>query len=87
MAICSLLYNIFWSISFQRDYHHLLETNHKLVEFVKQISKNQGNEDQIALVRKLADGILFNLDLIESNVHSKSLSNEIVTDGVKVMVS
>ncbi|CAF2819150.1 unnamed protein product [Rotaria sp. Silwood2] len=87
ILICSLLYNIFWSISFQSEYHDLLKSNMKFVQFVQQIAKIKGNDEYIVRMRESANGILFNLDLVEQFIlqNQSQIKNDI--DGLKVMVS
>lgn len=84
-ALCSLLYRIFWSISFQPAYHAQLKANPALVQLVQRMAKHHGDDDDSVLLREAADGILFNLDLIEQPVHANLPTTD--TDGVKVMVS
>ncbi|CAF0966207.1 unnamed protein product [Rotaria sp. Silwood1] len=85
--MCSLLYTIFWSISFQTNYHVKLKTNTEFVGFIQQTAKKNSNDGYVGSIRQSANGILFNLDLIQqSHLPSKPDIDDHI-DGVKVMIS
>ncbi|CAF1305003.1 unnamed protein product [Rotaria sp. Silwood1] len=84
--ICVSLYTIFWSISFQSDYYVTLKENDEFIRFVVQMSKTESNDEHIVAMRRAAKGILFNLDLVQTDLQ---LIDNIETDydHVKVMIS
>jgi hypothetical protein len=68
MIICSSLYAIFWSISFQSEYHHKLKSIDEFIRFVEQTSKTETNDEHAVMMKRAAKGILFNLDLIQMDI-------------------
>ncbi|CAF3975694.1 unnamed protein product [Rotaria sordida] len=85
--ICSSLYTIFWSISFQSDYYLKLKNNDEFIQFIEQMSKTESNNEHIVTMRRAAKGILFNLDLVQTDLQPIDNNIEIDYDHVKVMIS
>ncbi|CAF2100937.1 unnamed protein product [Rotaria magnacalcarata] len=72
--ICASLHTIFWSISFLPEYSVKLESNAKFLSSIEQRIKTQTMDEHAAVMRRAANGILFNLGLI--NVLDKSKKND-----------
>ncbi|CAF4569394.1 unnamed protein product [Rotaria sp. Silwood2] len=85
--MCSLLYTIFWSISFQTNYHVKLKANTEFVGFIQQTAKMNSSDKYVASIRQSANGILFNLDLVQQSFISSKPDIDDHIDGVKIMIS
>ncbi|CAM2721124.1 unnamed protein product [Rotaria socialis] len=84
--ICASLYTIFWSISFQSDYSTKLKENNEFIEFVQQVSTNESTDENIVAMKRAAKGILFNLDLIQTDLQPID-DTDTDDDHVKAMIS
>ncbi|CAF1306013.1 unnamed protein product [Adineta steineri] len=86
--ICSSLYTIFWSISFQAEYHAKLKSIENFIQYVEQISKLESIDEHAVMMKRAAKGILFNLDLIEMDVQPiEENINVIGNNQIKLMIS
>ena len=69
IIICSSLYSIFWSISFQSEYHLKLKSIEEFIRYVEQTIENiETNDEYTVMMKRAAKGILFNLDLIQMDI-------------------
>lgn len=90
--ICSSLYTIFWSISFQTEYNLKLKLNEKFLDLVEQTATVQSKDEPILIMRRAAKGILFNLDRIDMDVEpiediTTTNDNNNNDNQIKVMIS
>ncbi|CAF4103292.1 unnamed protein product [Rotaria sp. Silwood2] len=87
--ICSSLYTIFWSISFQSGYNTKLKSNDKFLSLVEQRVKNQSNDEYNLCMKRAAKGIFFNLDYIQTDVQSieDNHKNDDNDNQIKIMIS
>ncbi|CAF3556177.1 unnamed protein product [Rotaria socialis] len=85
--ICSQFYTIFWSISFQLDYHPTMKNNTEFVRFIEQIAEIDSSSEEIAIIKRSAKGIRFNLDLDQSLIVNTQSERKDQADGIRVMVS
>lgn len=85
--ICSSLYTIFWSISFQQDYVVKLKDNDEFIGYVMQMSKADSTDEHIIAMKRAAKGILYNLDLVQTDLQPIEDNTETNDDQVKVMIS
>ncbi|CAF0889251.1 unnamed protein product [Adineta ricciae] len=83
--ICSSLYTIFWSISFQSEYHSKLKSMEEFIAHVEQISKLESNDEHAIMMKRAAKGILYNLDLIQMDI--QPIEESINENQVKIMIS
>ena len=85
--ICSLLYSIFWSISFHVDFTLKLKSNEEFLRCVEQSSKSDSTDEHAVAMKRAAKGILFNLDLIQMDIEPIVENNKQASETTKVMVS
>ncbi|CAF2187676.1 unnamed protein product [Rotaria magnacalcarata] len=85
--ICSSLYTIIWSISFQPEYSMKLKSNDKLISTVEQRVKNQSNDEYALEMKRVAKGILFNLDYLQMEAQATAVDPNSDDNQIKVMVS
>lgn len=84
--ICTSLYTIMWSVSFQAEYNIRLKSNDRFLSIVEQGSKIQSNDEYALKIKNIAKGILFNLDYTQMDIKTMDNDN---SDGnqTKVMIS
>ncbi|CAF0850331.1 unnamed protein product [Didymodactylos carnosus] len=90
-VICTTLFKVFWSISFQDSYDNKLKSNNDFIRLVLLAAQQPTTETQIDVerrssIRNSAQGILTNLDIHQEMLtyNTSSKENE---NGMSVMVS
>ncbi|CAF3737390.1 unnamed protein product [Rotaria socialis] len=85
--ICSSLYTIIWSISFQPEYSMKLKSTDKLISTVEQRVKNESNDEYALEMKRVAKGILFNLDCLQMDAQATAVDPNGDDNRIKVMIS